>query len=208
MNNLYLNLNLKLSKETPESAYYTKPFILNQVHFQESLAPLSSSRNNKELIPDHQSSAILNDELPSKEPPLSDSSISKSDTITRDSNYLSNASLMPQIRADSPECYYLPNELSNYNLEKNYRFLYVLIEPLIKHSNFYVQESFSEVNDPNRMSITGKRPNYRNVEIYRKNLSNYKKLIAVKSFKSADYLGSKLCEVFNGMEVVKTKSFR
>ncbi len=103
-------------------------------------------------------------------------------------------------RPESPDSYGL-NKGSNFNLEKNYRHIYVLIEPLIKHSSsLYQQESFTDT-DIFKSSD----------ETYKKNLANYNKLVETKSYKSNqldEYKCSKLGQVFDSMEVVKTKSFR
>jgi len=99
----------------------------------------------------------------------------------------------------SPESYGL-NKRSNINLEKTYRHIFILIEPLIKHSSLYQQEKFEDTEI------------FKNsVNIYKKNLANYKKLVETRSYKNnqvSEYSKSKLAQVFETIEVSKTKSFR
>jgi hypothetical protein len=93
MSSIYLYLNLKDSKETPESVYYSiqKPSILNQVHFRESLAPLSeSSRSNDK----DQASGVINEDV-EVQTKTSDSYIGQSNTnLTQNSNFGSHTSLI------------------------------------------------------------------------------------------------------------------
>ncbi len=95
MRNVYLYLNLKGIKDTPESMYYNiqKPSILNQVHFRESLEPLSDSSRSHESNNKDRASLVINEEVEVNT--KTDSYIGQSTTnLTDNSNYGSNASVV------------------------------------------------------------------------------------------------------------------
>ena len=118
--------------------------------------------------------------------------------LTRDSNYVSNHSILaPLNRPDSAD-YYLTLKSISYNIKENYRYIYALKEQLIKHNPFYARENYVNTNDLIQT---------KNKVIYQTNLNNYKKLLELRSYKQSDW-NAQIGQVFDSVEFHKTKSFR
>lgn len=86
----------------------------------------------------------------------------------------------------------------SYNIKENYKHIYALREPLIKHNSFYARENYVNTND----LIQSK-----NKVIYQNNLNNYKKLLEIRSYRQSDW-NARIGQVFDSVEFHKTKSFR
>lgn len=205
MNSIYQVYHLKLTKETPESYYSNqKPSVLTHVHFNECLEQMASSHrdnnnsNNivKETIYNSSTKNQLNETSMKIE--RSESYIDNSDAVTGEqveSNYVSTASItngVAPLRVDSPDYSYGMN-LKNCDIPRIYKYMYILKEKLIKHSDLYIDSYHAIVS--------------KNANTYKKNLANYQKIMEGNTPKEFEP-SYKYSVVFQSIESNMSKSFR
>ena len=198
LSTIYQVYHLKLSKETPETSYYSaqKPSVLTHVHFNQSLEQMTESHRGIE-----QANAGVKELNSSSKQVINEnehSSSYMSEVATGEaveSNYISVASItngIAPLRVDSPD-YSYGMDMKNCDVPKAYKYLSVIKEQLIKHSEMYV-DTYHEIVS-------------KNANTYKNNLANYQKIMEGNNHKEFEP-HYRYSIVFQSIESNMSKSFR